>query len=277
MTKTLTQVFRFLAIIIGKNRFEKLLVFALKSVKSNLHIHGLIQIGAAGNHYLQTNGERYFVENVLPNLIPTNPTIFDVGANTGEFSTLLSHQFPSSNIFAFEPIKNTFETLKTETSHYPKINLNNLGLSDKKGIGVLYNTKDSANSEIATLYKEALEGIFETKGGLSETEFEMDTLDSYCQTNKIEHIDFLKIDVEGHELGVLKGSIEMLKNNLISVIQFEFNEHNIYAKVFLNDFYKILPNFDFFRILPTGLCPMGSYNVRNEIFTLQNIIAIRRK
>ena len=39
-----------------------------------------------------------------------------------------------------------------------------------------------------------------------------DTLDNQIKINKIDDIDFLKIDVQGYELNVLKGSINSLKS-----------------------------------------------------------------
>lgn len=38
----------------------------------------------------------------------------------------------------------------------------------------------------------------------------VELLNSYCQRAEIQAIDFLKIDVEGHELEVLKGAADML-------------------------------------------------------------------
>ena len=42
--------------------------------------------------------------------------------------------------------------------------------------------------------------------------------------NKIDQITFLKIDVEGFELDVLKGCVEFLQNKRIEVIQLEINQ-----------------------------------------------------
>ena len=59
---------------------------------------------------------------------------------------------------------------------------------------------------------------------------------------KIDDIDFIKIDVEGHELAVLQGAVNMINQNRIKVIQFEFNVANILSRVFLKDFYDLLEN-----------------------------------
>ena len=63
---------------------------------------------------------------------------------------------------------------------------------------------------------------------------------SYAQMmnekNGIRHIDFLKIDVEGQELDVLKGLSDMIHYERIDMIQFELNEYGINKGVTLSDF-----------------------------------------
>ena len=49
----------------------------------------------------------------------------------------------------------------------------------------------------------------------------MTTLDQYCSRNNIPRIDFLKIDTEGLDLGVLHGSTSLISRGLISFIQCE--------------------------------------------------------
>jgi tRNA1(Val) A37 N6-methylase TrmN6 len=49
-------------------------------------------------------------------------TIFDVGANIGQTSLFLSHHFPQADIFAFEPIKDTYDFFKITLKNYLKYN-----------------------------------------------------------------------------------------------------------------------------------------------------------
>ena len=50
------------------------------------------------------------------------------------------------------------------------------------------------------------------------------TLDHFCASHGIDRLDFLKIDVEGAELSVLKGSADMLRRRKIMAVYFEFND-----------------------------------------------------
>ena len=47
-------------------------------------------------------------------------------------------------------------------------------------------------------------------GTWSTYEIELDTIDHFCQQNQIDHIDFIKIDVEGWEYFVIKGGLEII-------------------------------------------------------------------
>jgi len=109
---------------------------------------------------------------------------------------------------------------------------------------------------------------------IKETNIPLITLDAYCCAASIPGIDFLKIDTEGNDLKVLKGSQAMIRKNAIRVIQFEFNQTNVFSHVFLKDFYDILRGYSFYRLLPHALLPLGSYSFRNEIFAFQNILAL---
>jgi len=73
------------------------------------------------------------------------------------------------------------------------------------------------------------------------------------------------------------GAIELIKNNKIDVIHFEFNEMNVYSRVFFRDFHELLVNYNFYRMLPDGLVFLGDYNpIYQEIFAYQNIVVIRK-
>ena len=65
----------------------------------------------------------------------------------------------------------------------------------------------------------------------------------FCIKNNIDKIDLLKLDTEGSEYEVLLGGRKMLLNNKIKTIFFEFNEMNVFSRVFFRDFYKLLKNY----------------------------------
>jgi hypothetical protein len=103
-------------------------------------------------------------------------------------------------------------------------------------------------------------------------------LDDYCAQRGVDHIDLLKIDVEGFELNVLRGASRLLEGQRINAIQFEFNEMNVIGRTFLEDFMaRLEPTHGMFRVLPHGLMPLRRQrHWLNEQFAYQNIVALKR-
>jgi FkbM family methyltransferase len=277
MRRLLSAFIRLIAKLTGKKNLESFLVFSAKAINVNLYQHGLVQLGAAGGYNSHVGGERFFIEKVLPGLIAgeESPVFFDVGANIGEYSIQLRKVFKTARIYAFEPVKYTYDLLAAGTFSN-EISCFNIGFSDASGKGVIFNSTNKANTEFATIYQDAFREIFTGEADMVRNEFVMETIGNFCCLNGIIRIDFLKIDVEGHEFSVLKGAHDMISNGAVKVVQFEFNAHNVYSRVFLRDYYVLLDDFEFFRLLPGGIARLGSYNSSNEIFFWQNIVAIRK-
>jgi FkbM family methyltransferase len=61
------------------------------------------------------------------------------------------------------------------------------------------------------------------------------TLDSFCEENSVNHINLLKIDTQGFELEILKGSRQMLKSNRVALV---------YLEIIFSDMYSNLPTLE---------------------------------
>lgn len=221
-------------------------------------------------------GEDPAIKNVVSKYMPSNPILFDVGANFGNYSKMLKKYLPESTIFAFEPNMKAFEVLKNNLSNIENIKIENVGLgSQKKDNEFMYTYSDVRYSAVGTLQKDSLKQHM-VNDKIEKINIKIDTIDNYCHENKINKIDFIKIDTEGYELEILKGALSMIKNDKMNIIQFEFNEMNIYGRVFLKDFYEILNNYNFYRLTSKSIIPLGEYQTINEIFKIQNILAIKK-
>ncbi len=99
------------------------------------------------------------------------------------------------------------------------------------------------------------------------------TVDDVARKHGIDPIELFEIDVEGHELAVLKGASQLLAANAIRCVHFEFNEMNVISRVFLRDFRALLPNHDFHRRLPKGMIHLDDRPLTTELFAFQNILA----
>jgi FkbM family methyltransferase len=249
--------------IFARSKFQKLnkLIFRLS----------LSGLGVSNFENSRVSGERHFIRNVLPKFIsPGAPVFMDVGANVGEYTRCLQEQFPNALIYAFEPHPKNFARLCERKN--ANLRLYNLGLGEKKGILRLYDRADYDGSAHASLYEEVITEIH--KRIVKAVEVQVDTLDNVAENNNVRHIDLLKIDTEGHDLAVLRGSKRLLDVNAVGIIQFELNEMNIMARVFFRDFRRLLGNYAFYRLLPKDLIPLDDNPLFTEIFAYQNVVAI---
>lgn len=127
---------------------------------------------------------------IEPNLI------VDAGANIGSVAIQLSRSFPAADIFAFEPVKNTFELLLENTNTLDKIHCEQLALGAiKETIELSLNSESTINSlkvsnSVDIIGKERIQVI---------------RLEDFLNTLDINKVDILKIDVEGFEFEVLNG------------------------------------------------------------------------
>lgn len=226
------------------------------------------QYNGENNHDIKTNGE--FL--VMQQLCHTSKIVFDIGANVGDWTRLALSINQNLAIHCFEPCKNAYNTL-LQNNFPSKVVLNNTGLSSKETTANMYLFE--ADSPLNSLYqRNGLENVGLTKP-IKKEKVTLTTLDNYCQTNNIRYIDFAKIDVEGHELDVLRGAKKMLAEKKIRYIQFEYGGCYIDARILLKDIFDLFKTFNYtlFKILPDRIKRVNSYTQDFENFQLQNWLA----
>jgi FkbM family methyltransferase len=234
------------------------------------------QIGILKYESYDKSGEKYLAQTILKKLLPNTQKLvfFDVGANVGNTSILLRDVFPTAEIWAFEPNKFTYNELVKVVSG-KEIRCFNVGFGNTCKTELLYIPTSNHISSSASTHKELFHDFYKT-ADIEEISFEMQTINTFCLDQNITLIDFIKIDTEGFELFVLEGASKMLSEGRVRIIQFEFGECHVFSRTFMLDFYKLLTEFQFFRLDTRRLIPLGDYSVANEIFRFQNIVAIHR-
>jgi len=252
----------------------------LSHVLSNLHMDErlfyLNSMGILNYRDSRETGEEYLVRALLPALLRDGAgTVVDGGANVGEFSRLVLTSVPGARVIAFEPNPSAFEKLlETLAVHGERAQAFAVGLSDCEREGSIFSYETDLASAHACLDPKVLEELHHAQN-VRSTPCRLTTLDAFCERQRIEQIDLLKLDVEGHEYRALLGAERMLRERRISCVMFEFNEMNVLERVFLHDFYALLEGFELYRLLPGKLLPLGSYTPANEIFQFQNLLAVR--
>ena len=208
------------------------------------------------------------------------PSIFiDIGAAKGNYTSEVLKYFPDIEAFLFEPSKAHKELYKNTFKNMNNVHINHLALSNVNGKQKLY--YDQPGSSLASLTKRRLDH-FRTYMNYSE-EIETIRFDDFWKNTDIYKknpdtiIDYIKIDVEGHELWVIEGFGDLL--NKIGIIQFEFGGTNIDTRTFFQDFWYIFKdnNFSIYRIAPNGSIPITKYVESDEYFSTTNYIAVNNK
>jgi len=201
-------------------------------------------------------------------LLSKNPTIVDVGANKGQTIDIFTKIFPKPKIYAFEPSE-TYEFLKKKYKKNKNIKLSNLAVDRKSTKRKFYyhTFKSNNSSGLSGFYKinkNSKDHIRINSSARNEIlkninhSFLVDciALDDFFK--KKEKIDLLKIDTQGNELNVLKGSKKLLKN--IKFIRLELMFYDYYEKSYLfSDIELFLKKFNFkiFNILEVQQNPIN--------------------
>jgi FkbM family methyltransferase len=236
-----------------------------------------------GGGLIETSGEAWVLANVVRSGCQnvTTPVVFDVGANVGDYTRLVKQHMPVAQVYAFEPSHATYQQLVNThgLANTNGIRSFNFGFSDAEGTVELYSYKVEGEEQslLSSIDRRLPTQVVNVETAGSE-HIEVKTIDSFCTSNGIERIDFLKLDVEGHELAVLRGASRMLGESRISMIQFEFGPANIYSRTFFYDFWTLLAEgFRIYRIVPNGLAPLNYYGEHLEIFLTTNYLAISKR
>ena len=220
---------------------------------------------------MHTNGELRALKAYLLKI--ESPVVFDVGANIGDWSSVVLQINPRAQIHCFEPGSYAFKILQ-DRKFPPQVVCNNFGLSSQASIGQLA-VYGSEESYLNSLYGDREYGRKPKK----YEEIRLSTISDYCKEHRLEMVDFMKIDVEGHEFNVLRGASDMLARQGICALQFEYNDSYVAAKVYLRDIFEFMGAFsyDAFRILPNMLLPIKKYSNDMETYEYSNYLFVLRR
>lgn len=234
-----------------------------------------------GNTNFQLNGEELFVDNLMKYLQEScskeKVVLFDIGANVGNYTQLLlsksSQVKARAEVHVFEPTYSCFEELQTRFSGLNSVLLNNKAVSNNDGTTKIYYNKQK--SGLASLHRRNLNSysIVLDQSELVETI----RLDNYISENCVNHIHFLKIDIEGHELTAFEGFGSYFDSNFLDFIQFEYGGANLDSHSSLMELYELFEKAGFViaKVMPNGL-EIRPYQHWMDNFQYANYVAISR-
>jgi FkbM family methyltransferase len=198
--------------------------------------------------FLEKNIHQKRISNFLQNL--SIKTIIDVGAHKGEFAQNALKIKSVNKIISFEPQKKIFKILKEKFENNDRISLNNFALSEKVEKKIMKINKMTATSTLnheinndSLYFKFKSFLLYQKNSIVSEEEIDTTTFDIFFNQEKFDQNTLLKIDTEGYEIHVLKGSNQKIKEIKYILIENQFS--NMYKNVKFKDCHKFLEDKNF--------------------------------
>ena len=146
--------------------------------------------------------------------------VVDVGANIGQWSDRLLNCIRPQKLIIAEPIPDAFAILQKKFQGAANVELHNVAIGDREGIGKLKVTCDTTGASLLEPRPEMRALVGENWAVASEIEVKMTTLDRLLAS--VAEISLLKIDVQGYERAVLAGAKETLKKTKFILIELNF-------------------------------------------------------
>lgn len=185
---------------------------------------------------LLTGRHEWETRKQISRLVGKGMTVLDVGAHVGYYTRLCSKLVgPEGRVISFEPHPRTFETLKHNIRHLDNVTPLQIAAAEADGVAKLYDyLMMSASGSLN--YNEAMLAL--QKSQLSDSDVapriahdfpskaytvHTQPIDTCLADLGIEQVDIVKMDIEGAELGALRGMKNVIANSPSLVLTMEYN------------------------------------------------------
>lgn len=167
-------------------------------------------------HYAEKSGLSLFPPGYIPDL----KHVVDVGANTGQWATMLLNCVVPEKLIVIEPQPNAFAILKKQFEGNGRIELHNVAIGEREGVANLKITRDTTGASLLTPREEMRALIGSNWAVTTETTVPLTTLDQLLVD--LNEISLLKIDVQGYEKPVLAGATQSLARTKFLLIELNY-------------------------------------------------------
>lgn len=170
-----------------------------KILQSSLH-------NVIGEHFYNRNYQ-YFID------VEDGDVVFDVGFNYGIFS-LSALNNNAKKVYGFEPDRDVYNKIHNIFPELDKVELYNYAISDSNKLVKFYSAVDSVRSSITSVVEDS-----------DSYDVQCISLYDFIVENKIEKIDFLKIDCEGEEYNIFNSIPDDYFSRIRKImVEFHFND-----------------------------------------------------
>ena len=200
----------FLLQIFSKNKTEK--VYEKEIILKNIQVKKSV-LEFSDEDPIFSNYNDFFIDKIYDELNLKNLNIcFDIGSNVGLFTKYLKLN-DCNKIFCFEPNKTAFNSLQKNLKNENEVELFNLAVS--------------YNNDALRLYIDDNNSLISSAHDIKNNYYDVETitLKDIFERNKIQKVDFVKIDIEGMEFDL----IENLEDSIFQKIdKFLIEYHDFY-------------------------------------------------
>lgn len=146
--------------------------------------------------------------------------VVEVGAADGRDTESYARAFPNARVLAFEPLPESFETLRARCGTLPSITAVNAAVSDVRG-RAQFNVGHWKDSSSLLKSRPNGSNYDAYQAAAHTTTVEVVTLDEVCAREGFARVDLLKMDAQGAELKILAGAADLLGRNAVRVVYAE--------------------------------------------------------
>jgi FkbM family methyltransferase len=148
-------------------------------------------------------------------------TVLDVGANTGQFATLIHHILPHSDICSFEPLKDCFEELERELGRVRQFRAFKCALGEEDGELEMHRSEFSPSSSLLSM-RELHATLFPYTAKTWVERVPVRTLDGVATDLRLRDNVLIKIDVQGYEDRVIRGGLRTVNRAKALIVETSF-------------------------------------------------------
>ncbi len=210
------------------------------------------------------NGEAWLCDVVLPQ----THTFIDVGANFGNWAApFLGLPVPNQRrAFLFEPAEFAVARLSERFGGMAGVEIIRAAVADVSGETTFFERPNGSEQSSLT--------PCDAQSGVRPRTVRVTKIDEEMESRGVEHVDVMKIDTEGYDLHVLRGSTRMLADHRVGVIQFEYNSPWSAAGSTLAGARNLLARYGYptYLLRRTGLFEMD-FDRYGEFFSYANFVA----
>jgi len=229
--------------------------------------------------FLFASYQRHITQSSLFSL-EKDAVFFDVGANIGSMTLRFAQIAPDGHVYAFEPTSYAFTKLRRNLSLNPTLS------NHISPIQVFISDQCVNQSQLQAYSSWKINGSFvegqhPLHGGTLKSGSENEiipaiTLDSFCNEVKLDRLDCLKIDTDGHELKVLRGATQTLKKYR-PIIIFEIGLYIIREQSLeFRDYYEFLTRHGYvlYNSKNNHIVDMGNFTRQIPLYYTTDLVAI---